>query len=137
MRAEPRDASGSRPEVAIGSRAEAYPRCSRLIAAQDFAAALKSRWRTSATWFSAHIVRSAGDTARLGLAITKRVAPRAVDRNRIKRLVRESFRRHKSALGSVDVVIRLRRLPGPAEWDEAKAEIRLLIDRIADRSKDQ
>ncbi|WP_328985706.1 ribonuclease P protein component [Thiorhodovibrio winogradskyi] len=29
---------------------------------------------------------------RLGLAISKKAAPRAVDRNRIKRIVRESFR---------------------------------------------
>nr|WP_242469397.1 ribonuclease P protein component [Rhabdochromatium marinum] len=30
--------------------------------------------------------------SRLGLAISRKVAPRAVDRNRIKRIVRESFR---------------------------------------------
>jgi ribonuclease P protein component len=34
----------------------------------------------------------AGHQARLGLAIAKKQLPRAVDRNRIKRVVRESFR---------------------------------------------
>ena len=34
----------------------------------------------------------AGYQARLGLAIAKKQLPRAVDRNRIKRVVRESFR---------------------------------------------
>lgn len=42
---------------------------------------------------------------RLGLAITKRVVRKAVDRNRIKRLVRESFRRHQTELGGLDVVV--------------------------------
>ena len=31
-------------------------------------------------------------SARLGLAISRRVAPRAVDRNRLRRIARESFR---------------------------------------------
>jgi len=34
----------------------------------------------------------AGHQARLGLAIAKKQIPRAVDRNRVKRVVRESFR---------------------------------------------
>jgi len=42
--------------------------------------------------------------ARLGLIISKKAAPKAVDRNRIKRLVRESFRRQKS-LKSADYVV--------------------------------
>jgi len=42
--------------------------------------------------------------ARLGLIISKKAAPRAVDRNRIKRLVRESFRCQES-LKSADYVV--------------------------------
>lgn len=55
--------------------------------------------------------------ARLGLAISKRVSKRAVERNRIKRLVRESFRRMRHQLPSIDVVLMGREqaagLPGP------------------------
>lgn len=43
--------------------------------------------------------------ARLGIAVSKRNIPRAVDRNRLKRTVRESFRLHRSRLGPVDVVV--------------------------------
>jgi ribonuclease P protein component len=60
-----------------------------------------------------------------------------VDRNRIKRLVREAFRRRARTIGQIDVVVRLKRLPGPAEWDEARAEIGLLLDRIAERWNDR
>jgi len=42
---------------------------------------------------------------RLGLAISKRCAARAVDRNRLKRTVRESFRHRVRDLPPVDVVV--------------------------------
>jgi ribonuclease P protein component len=43
--------------------------------------------------------------ARLGLAISKRSLKLAVQRNRIKRLARESFRRSFASLPAVDIVI--------------------------------
>lgn len=46
--------------------------------------------------------------ARLGLAISKRVSKRAVERNRIKRLLRESFRRVRHRLPAVDVMVMAR-----------------------------
>jgi ribonuclease P protein component len=44
------------------------------------------------------------DHARLGLAISKKCAKRAVDRNRIKRHFRESFRLNQHTLPSVDII---------------------------------
>ena len=44
---------------------------------------------------------------RLGLIIPKRVLPRAVDRNRIKRALREWFRHNQTELGSRDILVRL------------------------------
>lgn len=43
--------------------------------------------------------------ARLGLAIAKKSLRRAVDRNRVKRLVREGFRHHQAGLPAVDIVV--------------------------------
>jgi ribonuclease P protein component len=43
--------------------------------------------------------------ARLGLAIAKKNSRFAVDRNRLKRIVRESFRVHRSQLGNLDIVV--------------------------------
>jgi len=42
---------------------------------------------------------------RLGLAIAKKQLLRAVWRNRVKRLARESFRQHKKALKGYDIVV--------------------------------
>lgn len=44
---------------------------------------------------------------RLGLIVPKRVFPRAVDRNRMKRVLRELFRTQQSRLGSRDILIRV------------------------------
>jgi len=44
---------------------------------------------------------------RLGLIVPKRVFPRAVDRNRMKRVLRELFRAMQARLGSRDILIRL------------------------------
>jgi len=44
---------------------------------------------------------------RLGLIVPKRVFPRAVDRNRMKRVLRELFRARQSRLGSRDILIRV------------------------------
>lgn len=43
--------------------------------------------------------------ARLGLAIPKRYIKQAVARNRIKRLIRESFRQHQQWLTGLDIVV--------------------------------
>ncbi len=42
---------------------------------------------------------------RLGLASSKKNAKRAVDRNRIKRLIRESFRQNRCKLPAIDLVV--------------------------------
>jgi ribonuclease P protein component len=43
--------------------------------------------------------------ARLGLAISKKHCRSAVGRNRLKRLVRESFRMHRAEIEGLDVVV--------------------------------
>jgi ribonuclease P protein component len=46
--------------------------------------------------------------ARLGLSVSARTVGNAVNRNRIKRLIRESFRTCAATLPSVDVVVNTR-----------------------------
>jgi len=43
--------------------------------------------------------------ARLGLAISRRKLRRACERNRLKRVIRESFRHCRSQLGGIDIVV--------------------------------
>ena len=46
-----------------------------------------------------------GRAARLGLAISKKHCKAATGRNRIKRLIRESFRQHQATLAGLDIVV--------------------------------
>lgn len=45
---------------------------------------------------------------RLGLIVPKKILARAVDRNRVKRVLREAFRLNQHDLGGLDVVIRVK-----------------------------
>lgn len=49
--------------------------------------------------------QNGGEDARLGLAIRKKHCRGAVQRNRLKRIVRESFRLHRDELKGLDLVV--------------------------------
>ena len=61
---------------------------------------------------------------RLGLAIGKRNCRLSTGRNRIKRIVRESFRQHSETLGGLDVVVM-------NQAAATKASNRALFDSLA------
>jgi len=48
------------------------------------------------------------DYPRLGLIVPKKIIATAVGRNRVKRLIRESFRLHQTELVGLDVVARIK-----------------------------
>lgn len=71
--------------------------------------------------------------ARLGLAVGVKAAGNAAQRNRLKRLARESFRHRQQELPPVDVVINAR--PGAARADNTaiRASLAAHWDRIVRR----
>jgi ribonuclease P protein component len=71
--------------------------------------------------------------ARLGLAVGVKAAGNAVKRNRIKRLVRESFRRRQQELPPVDLVVNARPEAGKAPNAEIVESIATLWTRITQR----
>lgn len=46
--------------------------------------------------------------ARLGVVIGKRFIKHAVDRNRLRRVIRESFRHHQDSLKGLDLIVMIR-----------------------------
>ena len=86
----------------------------RLLTADEFSRVFKNPLRSSDRYFTILAIfreQVASNptrhysNARLGLAISKKNAKRAVDRNRIKRLIRESFRLSRHQLPAIDLVV--------------------------------
>ncbi|MCY7355411.1 MAG: ribonuclease P protein component [Lysobacter sp.] len=80
-----------------------FPRIARVRARSEFDAVFKQARRTGDPLLSLHWLVS--DTpARLGLAVSRKVDPHAVGRNRIKRALREQFRMLRAQLAHGDYV---------------------------------
>lgn len=78
------------------------------------------------------VIAAANDQehARLGLALAKRRIRRAVDRNRVKRLVRESFRQARIHLPSTDIVVLARSRTASMSNASLTAQLATIWQRI-------
>ena len=77
------------------------------------------------------------DVARIGVVVSKRIAPRAVDRNYCKRLVRETFQQDRGKLVGFDFVVRLRGRMTASVHAAARAELRELLMRLLRKCRKQ
>ncbi len=102
------------------------PPAARLRRAADFTALRKPTGRLGSACFRIRYRDNEVGFARLGQAVSRRVSKRAVDRNRIKRIVRESFRLVRADLPAVDVLI----VADGAARDATRADLRADLDRL-------
>ncbi len=87
--------------------------------------------RLSGPLFAAFFVArpEQGTGARLGLTVPRAVGG-AVERNRLKRRLREAFRLRRAALGDFDIVVNPRRAMLTASADELRKALDKLMDRV-------
>lgn len=85
--------------------------------------------RQSHPLMALHLLRE-GEGARLGLAVSRKVDPRAVRRNRIKRVLRDAFRHMRTGLadGAYVVVVR------GAAREASAAQLRAALDALLRRA---
>jgi ribonuclease P protein component len=88
-------------------RPASFPRDSRLLKPEEFERVFKENERARSDSLLVMVRPNALGQARLGMIVAKRLLPRAVDRNRVKRCVRETFRRQRHNLPACDFVVRL------------------------------
>lgn len=90
----------------VEGESQCFPPQMRLLSRGDFERVFKGTECRSSDKALTLLARHNGlDHARLGLAISKRFIKTAVGRNRVKRLLRESFRQHQSMLSGLDIVV--------------------------------
>ena len=108
-----------------------FPRTARLLKAGDFAALRGNSKRISVRHFLAEFRPTDQPTCRLGQAVSRRVSKRAVDRNRIKRLVRESYRHIRSELPCVDILMIARSSAVKTPSSDLREDLAMLWKKLA------
>lgn len=113
-----------------------FPREARLLSGGAFKRVFDARQVESNRYFRIHWAghpksedgppTCSPAAARLGLAIAKRVARRAVDRNRIRRVARESFRQRRQKLRPVDFVV----LAKPPATEADSRTLKLALEQL-------
>ncbi|MBI1891348.1 MAG: ribonuclease P protein component [Burkholderiales bacterium] len=107
-------------------RPQDFARDRRIVKTDEFSSVFHLRPVQRSAHFVLYIRANHLPHARLGVVAAKRLAPRAVTRNTIKRIVRELFR--QSTLPAIDCIVRLSKpvnsKKAPATSAGLKAELR-------------
>ena len=109
--------------------AAGFPRAARVRAKAEFDAVFKAGRRTAEPLMALHWLADEAP-ARLGLAVSRKVDPRAVGRNRIKRVLRDAFRHLRASLAPGACV----NGAPPAAARAAAAELRPALGRLLERA---
>lgn len=108
------------------------PRGAILTRASEFQRTFRNRRVISDRYFRVFTI--SGEQPRLGMVVGRRVSPKAVVRNRIRRLIRESFRRARPRLPAMDFVVQARGLAATAEKRHLNSSLDEFWQRICDRA---
>jgi ribonuclease P protein component len=115
------------------------PALGRLRTKADFDRAYAQGRRTGNSLFGVTARRNELGRPRLGLAVAVRVAGSSVERNRIRRIIRESFRVHQYEMPALDIVVsardRARGAPGPELHASLAALWKKVIEQCATSSR--
>ena len=107
------------------------PAARRLRRPAEFKRAYATGRRFANEFFTANAQANDLTWPRLGMSIAARNLRRAVDRNRVRRLIRESFRMHQQELPALDIVIGARAAVISADGDRLRTALDRLWRKIA------
>lgn len=116
------------------SPGERLTRAERVRRRPDYLAAYERGTRLSGRLMTVFLLDNGQASARLGIAATRKLGD-AVERNRAKRLVRETFRRNKPQAG-FDIVVIPRREMLVADFVTVQADYRAILKRRLRRTRE-
>jgi ribonuclease P protein component len=127
------------PRAPVGlTRAAPEPRAGharswqyRLRGTGAFESVFKAGARHDAQYLQLIAAPAAQAPGRVGYVIGRKQMPRAVDRNRLRRRLRESVRAARPAIESFDIIIRVKRSVPRSQIELANAQSRQLLARVA------
>jgi ribonuclease P protein component len=93
------------PLTAAGTGSNRFEKRHRLLSEADYGRVFRKATRSRDSLFTTLCRHNDNNTPRLGLAIAKKHCRLATVRNRIKRIVRESFRQHQASLAGLDIIV--------------------------------
>ena len=103
----------------------------RLRRKSDFDAAYARGRRLGDGFFAVIATMNEAGAPRLGMAVAVKVAGGAVARNRIRRIIRESFRLHQRSLPALDLVVSARPPARGASAAQLHASLEALWKKVA------
>lgn len=109
----------------------AFPKAARLTKTDEFSSVFALRPRRRSTHFVLYVRPNDRPEGRLGVVVGKKFAPRAAERNLVKRMARELFRQRRDQLGGRDVLLRLQAKFPRAEFATRAAVRRACAAEIA------
>jgi len=117
-----------------GARPQGFSRRHRFVARGSFGPVLGAARKLRGTLAVVHAAPGFAGRSRLGVALTRRLVPSSVDRNRVKRVAREVFRRHAVKQAGVDCVVALRGPFAAALAPALARELGALFDQLCPRA---
>ena len=110
-----------------------FTRDLRLLNSRDFDQVFKNPVRASAQGMLVLAISNNLNKPRLGLVISKKVLKRAVWRNRVKRIVRETFRNSQDILPKADLVFIAKPKIGDISNSELSSSVKRLWNHVSHR----
>ncbi len=111
-----------------------FGRKRRLADKASFAGVLSSRQRVAGGRVALQVAANKGAQGRLGIAVAKRHVRRSVDRNRLKRMMREAFRNHPIKYLDVDLFISVRVRVASSKRSDERITLRAEIDALLEKA---
>jgi ribonuclease P protein component len=105
----------------------------RLRRKSDFDGAYARGRRTGSAFFGITTCSNEAGQPRLGLAVSLRATGSSVERNRIRRIIRESFRLHQHEIPALDIVVSARERARHAPGSELHASLAALWKKVIEQ----